>query len=75
MNGDQVEIITAESQKPQREWLEYVHTPKAKEIIYDSLKADIEDAITRIALIHKDVSIKLINNGKTKNSACKWQRT
>jgi GTP pyrophosphokinase len=46
-NGDQVEIITAESQKPQREWLEYVHTPKAKEIIYDSLKADIEDAITK----------------------------
>ena len=46
-NGDQIEIITAEAQKPQREWLEYAHTPKAKEIIYDALKADIEDAITK----------------------------
>ena len=47
MNGDQVEIITSDTQKPQREWLEYVHTPKAKDIIYDSLKADIEDAISK----------------------------
>lgn len=46
-NGDQVEIITAEAQKPQREWLEYVHTPKAKDVIYDSLKSDIEDAIRK----------------------------
>ena len=46
-NGDQIEIITAEAQKPQREWLEYAHTPKAKEIIYDALKADIEDAILK----------------------------
>ena len=46
-NGDQVEIITSDTQKPQREWLEYVHTPKAKDIIYDSLKADIEDAISK----------------------------
>ena len=47
INGDQVEIITAEAQKPQREWLEYVHTPKAKDIIYDTLKSDIEDAIRK----------------------------
>lgn len=46
-NGDQVEIITAETQKPQREWLEYVRTPKAKDIIYNSLKAEIEDAISK----------------------------
>ena len=38
---------------------------------YKFLKKDyteagyIEDAITRIALIHKDIAIKLINNGKT----------
>ena len=46
-NGDQIEIITAEAQKPQREWLDYAHTPKAKEIIYDALKADIDDAISK----------------------------
>lgn len=44
-NGDQVEIITAESQKPQREWLDFVVTPKAKSLIYDALKSDIKDAI------------------------------
>ena len=47
MNGDQVEIITSESQKPQRKWLEYVNTPKAKDLIYDFLKADINDAIRK----------------------------
>lgn len=44
-NGDQVEIITAENQKPQREWLNYVTTPKAKDIIYDTLKSEIKNAI------------------------------
>ena len=44
-NGDQVEIITAETQKPKREWLEFVTTTKAKRLIYDSLKADIKNAI------------------------------
>lgn len=39
-NGDQVNIITAESQKPQREWLDFVKTQKAKSLIYESLKAD-----------------------------------
>lgn len=28
-SGDQVEIITSDSQKPQEEWLEYVHSGKA----------------------------------------------
>ena len=46
-NGDQIEIITAEAQKPQREWLNYVNTPKAKDIIYDTLKADIHDVIRK----------------------------
>ena len=44
-NGDQVEIITAESQKPQRDWLKFVTTQKAKNLIYEGLKADIKDAI------------------------------
>ena len=44
-NGDQIEIITAETQKPKREWLEFVTTTKAKRQIYDSLKADSKNAI------------------------------
>lgn len=39
-NGDQIEIITAESQKPQREWLDFVKTPKARTIILDALKSE-----------------------------------
>ncbi len=46
-NGDQIEIITAEAQKPQREWLNYVNTPKAKDIIYDTLKSEIHDVIRK----------------------------
>lgn len=44
-NGDQIEIITAESQKPQREWLNFAATPKAKELIYNALKSDIKNSI------------------------------
>ena len=46
-NGDQVEIITAESQKPQREWLDFLHTPKAKAIVYEELRSEIEDIIQK----------------------------
>lgn len=44
-NGDQIEIITAESQKPKREWLDLVKTQKAHDIIYDALKSDTENSI------------------------------
>lgn len=44
-NGDQVEIITAESQKPKREWLDFVTTTKAKRLIYDALKNDVKNSI------------------------------
>ena len=36
--GDQVEIITAETEKPKREWLDFVKTRKAKVLILDHLK-------------------------------------
>ena len=42
-NGDQVEIITAKSQKPQREWLEFAKTTKAKSVITLALKSEIKD--------------------------------
>lgn len=44
-NGDQIEIITAESQKPKREWLDFAVTSKARSLIYDALKADIKSSI------------------------------
>jgi GTP diphosphokinase / guanosine-3',5'-bis(diphosphate) 3'-diphosphatase len=37
-NGDQVEILTAESQSPQPDWLNFVTTAKAKTKIKDYLK-------------------------------------
>jgi GTP pyrophosphokinase len=46
-NGDQIEIITADSQKPQREWLDFVKTPKAKGFIMDALKSEIKDHLKR----------------------------
>ena len=44
-NGDQVEIITAESQKPQPEWLEFLKTGKARNYVYEALKDDVSDSI------------------------------
>ncbi len=44
-NGDQVEIITAESQKPQPEWLEFLKTGKARNYVYEALKDDVDDSI------------------------------
>lgn len=40
-NGDQVQIITAESQTPQREWMDFLHTAKAKSVLQDALKDNI----------------------------------
>lgn len=39
-SGDQVEILTSDIQRPQREWLEYANTAKAKSSIKNSLKAE-----------------------------------
>ncbi len=46
-NGDQMEIITAESQRPQRDWLDFVKTPKARTLIMDTLKSEIKDHLKR----------------------------
>ena len=43
--GDQIEIITAENEKPKREWLEFVKTRKAKSIILDELKGERQESI------------------------------
>ena len=45
MSGDQVEIITSDIAKPEREWLSFVRTSKAKVAIKNSLKADNRDLV------------------------------
>jgi GTP pyrophosphokinase len=44
-SGDQVEILTSDKKKSQREWLEYVVTVKAKTAIKDSIKAETKNRI------------------------------
>ena len=39
-SGDQVEIITSDSQKPQAEWMNFCHTAKAKNRLRSLLKKD-----------------------------------
>ncbi len=43
--GDQIEIITAETEKPKREWLQFVKTDKAKALILNYLKGERQDII------------------------------
>ncbi len=46
-SGDQIEIITSDKQKPQREWLDYVITAKAKSSIKSALKAETKNRIEK----------------------------
>ncbi len=39
-SGDQVEVLTSESQRTQREWLDYAYTAKARASIKNALKAE-----------------------------------
>ncbi len=43
--GDQIEIITAENEKPKREWLDFVRTAKAKSLILSYLKSERHDSV------------------------------
>ncbi|MCU0460647.1 MAG: RelA/SpoT family protein [Bacteroidales bacterium] len=47
MSGDQVEIITSDIAKPEKEWLSYVRTSKAKEAIKDALKTETTNRIQK----------------------------
>ncbi|MDP4209342.1 MAG: RelA/SpoT family protein [Bacteroidota bacterium] len=44
-SGDQVEILTSDKKKTQREWLDYVVSAKAKAAINDSIKAESKNRI------------------------------
>lgn len=46
-NGDQVEILTSEKQRSQKEWLKYVMTAKAKTAINLSIKSEIKNRIEK----------------------------
>lgn len=46
-SGDQVEIITSDIAKPQKEWLSFVTTAKARTAISDSLKAETKDRLQK----------------------------
>ncbi len=43
--GDQIEIITAENEKPKREWLDFIKTEMAKSQILKYLKSERQDSI------------------------------
>ncbi len=46
-SGDQVEIITAETESPKREWLQFLQTRKARNIVMDYLKGERNESIRR----------------------------
>jgi GTP pyrophosphokinase/guanosine-3',5'-bis(diphosphate) 3'-pyrophosphohydrolase len=47
-NGQQVEIITAEGQRPQASWIELVHTGRAKSAIRRSLREEDRERFERL---------------------------
>jgi GTP pyrophosphokinase len=65
MSGDQVEIITSDIAKPEREWLSYVTTSKAKEAIKSLLRAESTNRIQRGMEI---LEMKLAEIGATPNT-------
>jgi len=46
-SGDQVEIITSDKASPEKEWLNFVHTPRAKSAIKNALKAESKNRIQK----------------------------
>ncbi len=47
MSGDQVEIITSDIARPEKEWLSWVRTTRAKENIKDALKTETINRIQK----------------------------
>ena len=46
-SGDQVEIITSNIARPEKDWLEYAHTAKARNAIKDALRDESTDRIQK----------------------------
>ncbi|WP_234737051.1 RelA/SpoT family protein [Tellurirhabdus bombi] len=80
-NGDQVEIITSNKQKPNEDWLRFVVTSKAKTKIKDLIKEENKQYVTdgrdmvakRLKLLRIEVNNEVLNqlrayfNSKTVN--------
>ncbi len=62
--GDQIEIITAENNKPKREWLHFVKTSRARRTILDQIKSERQ---TYIKIGKKMLEKRLGEIGKTLN--------
>ncbi|MBO0934146.1 RelA/SpoT family protein [Fibrella aquatilis] len=68
-NGDQVEVITSNKQKPNEDWLRFVVTSKAKTKIKDLIKEDNKRYITdgkelvtkRLKILRMDMTNELVN--------------
>lgn len=65
MSGDQVEIITSEIAYPEKEWLSFVRTSKAKEAIKNALKSGSKDTVQEGMQI---LELKLKEIGQTMNA-------
>ena len=65
MSGDQVEIITSDIARPEREWLSFVRTSKAKVAIKNALKSESKDTI-QLGMEMLDLKLKEI--GMTANT-------
>ena len=57
-SGDQVEIITSESQTPQEEWMEFCHSAKAQSRLRSFLRKDRKALIERGKKIFNDLMEK-----------------
>jgi GTP pyrophosphokinase len=57
-SGDQVEIITSDNQEPQRDWLAFVTTAKAKTNIKAFFKDERKEMVTAGMLIFSDLVIE-----------------
>jgi GTP pyrophosphokinase len=64
-SGDQVEIITSDKKRTQREWLDEVTTAKAKTSIKNNIKAENKNRVERGKAIFEE---KLKTNSVTPNS-------
>jgi len=64
-SGDQVEIITSDKKRTQREWLDEVITAKAKSSIKSNIKAEYKNRVERGKAIFEE---KLRDNNLTPNS-------
>ena len=68
--GDQVEIITAENERPKKEWLQFVKTSRARRAILDQIKSERQTYIRsgkamlqkRLSEIGKSMNDKIIRS-------------